>query len=73
MRLFEHLPRRPIVSTASAVRTLDVTKPTAGRAIEALEGVGILVELTGKRRDRTWAYQGYLERLQVGTESDEPR
>lgn len=72
MRLFELLPRRPIVSTASIVKSLGVSKPTAGRAIEALAMVGILAELTGKKRDRTWAYQNYLDRLQVGTELDEP-
>lgn len=44
------------------------TKPTAGRAIEALEGAGVLVETTGKKRDRVYAYQGYLDRLRAGTE-----
>jgi len=73
LRLFELLPRRPIVSTAVVVESLGVSKPTAGRAIEALEAVGILVEVTGRRRDRTWAYQDYLDQLQVGTELDEPR
>lgn len=73
LRLFELLPRRPIVSTAVVVESLGGSKPTAGRAIEALEAVGILVEVTGRRRDRTWAYQDYLDQLQVGTELDEPR
>lgn len=73
MRLFERLPRRPIVSTAAVVAGLGVSKPTAGRAIEALEGVGILVEVTGKRRDRTYAYRNYLDLLRVGTELDETR
>jgi len=67
-RLFESLPRHPIVSVASVVKRLDTTKPTAGRAVAALERAGILVELTGKKRDRSWAYQGYLDRLRVGTE-----
>jgi Fic family protein len=71
IRLFEMLPRHPIVSVAGVVKRLDTTKPTAGRAIEALENAGVLVELTGKKRDRSWAYQTYLERLRVGTEIDD--
>src|SRR5690606_36662327 len=68
IRLFEILPRQPIVSVALVMRQLETTKPTAGRAIECLEKAGILVETTGKRRDRSWAYQTYLDRLRSGTE-----
>ncbi len=67
-RLFELLPRHPIVSIAFVVKELDTTKPTAGRAVEALANAGILVESTGKKRDRSWAYRRYLDRLRVGTE-----
>lgn len=70
LRLFEHLPRQPIVTVTAAVRLLDVSKPTATRAIEVLAGAGILVETTGKRRDRSFAYRAYMERLRAGTELD---
>ncbi len=72
MRLFELLPGRPIVSVASAIKQLGVSKPTAGRAVEALERAGILVEITGKKRDRSWAYESYLDRLRVGTDLELP-
>ncbi len=72
VRLFELLPRHPIVSAAYTRKWLETSKPTAGRAIEALEKAGVLVEMTGKRRDRSWAYQRYLDRLQVGTEIEAP-
>lgn len=68
IRLFEQLPRHPIVSAAQVINLLEVSKPTAGRALDALEKVGVLVETTGKKRDRSWAYQAYLDRLRVGTE-----
>lgn len=68
LRLFELLPNHPILSTASAVRLLDTTKPTATRAIEALLEAGILVETTGRRRDRVFAYQAYIDCLRIGTE-----
>jgi Fic family protein len=68
VRLFEMLPRHPIVSVAYAIKQLGVSKPTAGRAVEALERARVLVEITGKKRDRSWAYQRYLDRLRVGTD-----
>ena len=67
-RLFELLPRHPVVSVVFAVKRLGVTKPTAGRAIRALEEAGVLVETTGRMRDRSWAYRRYLDQLSLGTE-----
>ena len=70
LRLFERLPRQPIVTVASAMKLLDTSKPTATRAIEVLAEIGILVETTGKKRDRSFAYRAYMERLRTGTELD---
>lgn len=68
LRLFEALPRHPIVTVASAINLIDVSKPTATRAIEALMETGILTETTGRRRDRSFVYRAYLDRLRAGTE-----
>lgn len=68
VRLFEALPRHPIVTVASAMKLVEASKSTATRAIEVLVDVGILVEVTGRRRDRSFAYQAYLDRLRVGTD-----
>lgn len=73
VRLFELLPRHPVLTVASAVKLIGASKPTATRAIETLVEVGILVETTGKKRDRSFAYQAYLDRLRVGTELELPR
>jgi Fic family protein len=70
LRLFELLPRYPIVTVASVMRFVETTKPTAGRAIELLVAAGVLVETTGKKRDRSYVYRGYLDRLRIGTELD---
>jgi hypothetical protein len=32
---------------------------------------GILTETTGRRRDRTYGYAAYLDRLRVGTELED--
>ncbi len=71
LRLFELLPRRPIVTVASAVKLVETTKPTAGRAIELLVNAGVLVETTGRKRDRSYVYRTYLDRLRIGTELGE--
>ena len=73
IRLFEELARHPIVTVASAMKLVDTTKPTATRAVEILVRLGILVETTGKKRDRSFAYREYLELLRTGTELEAGR
>lgn len=68
VRLFELLPGSPIVTATSVMRLLGASRPTAGRSIDTLVLAGILVETTGKRRDRAFAYDAYLQRLRDGTE-----
>lgn len=51
LRLFELLPRHPIVTVASVMKLVETTKPTASRAVELLAKAGVLVETTGKKRD----------------------
>lgn len=63
VRLLDLLPSRPVVTLPLAVDLLGVSKPTAIKAIEALESVGVLKETSGKRRDRVYAYQKYLDTL----------
>lgn len=68
IRLFELLPQHPVVTTTSVMNLLETTRPTAGKAISVLESAGVLVEATGRRRDRTFHYGRYLDALREGTE-----
>lgn len=68
IRLFDHLPRHPIVTLSRAIGLLQTSKPTALKAISALVDAGILRETTGKQRDRVYAYHRYLEVLTRDTE-----
>jgi Fic family protein len=70
LRLFERVPRHPIVTVVAAMKLTGTSKPTATRAIEVLIEAGILVETTGKKRGRSFAYRAYMERLRAGTELD---
>ena len=67
IRLFDLLPEHPIVTMPRAMDLLKTTKPTAGKAIDALCKAGILSETTGKQRDRVYAYGAYLKVLTEGT------
>lgn len=69
IRLFELLPAYPIITVAKAVKLLKTTKPTATKAVFGLVEAGILVETTGRRRDRAYSYEAYLNLLRSGTES----
>ncbi len=71
VRLFESLPRNPIVTINSIMRILETTKPTAGRAVDALVDAGILREMTGRQRSRSFAYQQYLDLLRAGTDLED--
>jgi Fic family protein len=68
LRLFELLPRHPVVTARTVQRLLKTTKPTAGRAVEILVEAGVLTETTGKRRDRAYSYKAYLDLLRDGTD-----
>jgi len=68
VRLFEELGQHPIVTIARVTELLEITKPTATKAVNTLVDAGILKETTGRRRDRTFSYAAYLDRLRVGTE-----
>jgi Fic family protein len=67
-RLFERLPDHPVLTVARATELLATTKPTAAKAVNALVEAGVLVEVTGRQRDRIFRYEAYLERLRA--ESD---
>lgn len=68
LRLFERLPVKPILTAANVVAQLETTKPTAMKALNLLVEAGILSEITGKKRDKTFGYSDYLEHLRIGTD-----
>ena len=63
LQLYEGLPSSPVMTVPKASELLGVTAPPVRKAIELLEYLGILVETTGKRRDRAYAYHEYLQVL----------
>ncbi|THD10994.1 Fic family protein [Metallibacterium scheffleri] len=68
LRVFDALRARPIASINDLSRRTAVSYPTVARAIEALAALGIVRELTGRKRDRVFAYDRYLAVLNEGAE-----
>jgi cell filamentation protein, protein adenylyltransferase len=67
-RLHDLAARYVVVGPAWAAEHLGVSEPTALAAIKRLESIGVMRELTGRRRDRLYAYDEYLAVLNEGTE-----
>ena len=63
IQLLEQLPSNPVVTVPGASVLLGLTAPPTRKAIQLLEGLDILREITGKRRGRLYAYNEYLQIL----------
>jgi len=68
VRLMDLLPEHPIVTGKGLAGALRVAPPTARKAIEILVDAGVLREVSGKQRDRVFAYRRYLDVLTGGGE-----
>lgn len=69
LRVHEAMKARPITSMAEVCRTTGLSFPAASSAMDLLAELAIARELTGKRRNRLFAYDGYLAILNEGTEA----
>ncbi|MEW6260036.1 MAG: Fic family protein [Thermodesulfobacteriota bacterium] len=69
LRVHEALKARPILSMPETCRTTGLSFPAASAAMDLLVELGVARELTGKRRNRLFVYDGYLSILNEGTEA----
>ena len=63
LRLFELLPVMPRFTIERVRQKLDTTFPTATAAVKLLEALGIVVELTGQKKNRSFSYRAYVDLL----------
>lgn len=68
LRLHRFLQRQPLTSIAVASKKLGLSFPTVTTAVNNLEAIGIVAEVTGKQRRRLFAYSEYLRILSEETE-----
>lgn len=62
-RLFEMLPMMPRFTIERVRQRLETSFPTANAAVQVLEGLGIVAELTGQKKNRSYSYQPYIALL----------
>ncbi len=65
-RLFEMLPMMPRFTIERVRQRLDTSVPTATAAVKVLEALGIVTEMTGQKKNRSYSYQAYVELLSRG-------
>lgn len=68
LRIYQALRTRPLANINDLASRAGISFPTASRAVAALERLGILREITGRSRDRIYAYDRYITILNEGAE-----
>lgn len=58
--LLSDLLQHPLVNINIAARIIETTYPTASRLVAGLEELGILTEITGRKRSRIYRYEPYV-------------
>ena len=60
LRLFELLPTMPRITIDGAAKVLEVSVPTATKAIQGLQAADVLRETTGRQRSQSFLYSRYV-------------
>jgi Fic family protein len=68
LRVHEYMQRKPIANIAATAKALKISIPTVTLALNHLVRIGIVEEVTGKRRDRLFTYSRYFNIVSKGTE-----
>jgi Fic family protein len=68
LRVHQLLRTMPLLPIPHAAKTLNLTVPTITQSLENLIRLGIVKEITGKKRGRIFAYSEYLNILNQGTQ-----
>ncbi len=55
--------RWTVLEIPATARRLRITRPTVAAAIERLEALGLVTELTGRGRDRVWCYSALADAM----------
>jgi Fic family protein len=67
-QVFAALRQRPLTGIPQLATRAQLSFPTAAKAVEQLVALGIAREITGGRRNRVFAYDGYLAILGEGAD-----
>lgn len=67
LRVHEQLQSRPITTIAFLSKATAISVPTITKSVNRLEQLGIIKEMSGRRRNRVYAYSAYLDLLMQET------
>ncbi len=68
LRIFKLLQCMPLISISRASQETHISVPTVTAALARLQELGIVREITSKRRDKLYSYEKYIDILNEGTE-----
>jgi Fic family protein len=68
LKIHEYLLKKPYLLITKVAAALDISVPSTTSTVQKLVDIGVLKEMTGKSRNRIFAYEAYLDILAVGTE-----
>jgi class 3 adenylate cyclase len=67
LRVFHALRERPVLTLNKVCQRTGLSYPAASKGMRALEHLGIVQEITGRKRNRVFMYDQYLAILNEGT------
>jgi len=68
VRIIDLLFEKPLISTNEISKKIKITKQTANTIINKFEKIGILKEITGKKRYKKFQFVDYVNIIKKGTE-----
>ena len=68
LQIHRALMERPITTSGWLVKKTGITPATVNKALAHLERLGIVRELTSRKRNRLFSYTGYVDIMNQGTE-----
>jgi cell filamentation protein, protein adenylyltransferase len=67
IQVHEFFERRPMATLQQVSAETSLALATAAKAMKRLQSLGLVTELTGRKRDRVFVYEKYLDLLNEGT------
>jgi Fic family protein len=68
LRVFQAFKERPLLTVSRISERTGLSFPAANQAVARMAELGIVREITGRRRERAYAYDQYVAILNEGTE-----
>jgi Fic family protein len=68
VRVHRVLMERPVTTSGWIVKKIGSTPATVNKCLSHLEDLGIVEELTSRKRNRVFSYTGYVKSINQGTD-----